>query len=145
MSYCHITWPRFTGKKQWGCLAIFKVCLLIFSGLHKINTLALLSLAKSDNREATLAQRTFGQLAYTKLTQYGIAIISQVRQYESNIDTMNEWVTREALQFSNVCDMRQYIYAAQYAKLPGSFPYKNQHCGLYSYILLQLNLDQIKV
>ena len=74
--------------------------------MHKINTLVLLSLAKSDNRKATLTQRTFGQVAYTKLTQYGIAIISQVRQYERNIDTMNERATREALQFSNVHDMR---------------------------------------
>jgi hypothetical protein len=78
MSYWHITWPRFIGKKQWGCLAVFRVCLLIFSSLHKINTLALLSLAKSDNKKATLTQQTFGQLAYTKLTQYGTAIISQV-------------------------------------------------------------------
>ena len=37
---------------------------------------------------------------------------------------MNEWATREALQFSNVHDMRQYTHAAQYAKLPGSFPHK---------------------
>ena len=143
MSYCHITWPRFTGKKQWGCLAVFRVCLLIFSSLHKINTLALLSLANSDNRKATLTQRTFGKLAYTKLTQYGTTIISQVRQYESNIDTMNEWATREALQFSNVRDMRQYIHAAQYAKLTGSFPYKI-NIGAFN-ILLQLILDQLNV
>ena len=58
---------------------VFRVCLLIFSSLHQINTLALLPLAKLDNRKATLTQRTFGKLAYTKLTQYGTAIISQVR------------------------------------------------------------------
>ena len=40
---------------------------------------------------------------------------------------MNEWATRAALQISNVHDMRQYTHATQYAKLPGSFPYKNQH------------------
>ena len=33
--------------------------------------------AKLDNRKATLIQRMFGKLAYTKLTQYGTAIISQ--------------------------------------------------------------------
>ena len=77
-----------------------------------------------------MTQGTFEQLAYTKLKQYGTSNISQVRQYESNIVTMNEWETREALQFSNVRDMRQYIHAAQYAKLPGSFPYKNQHWRL---------------
>ena len=56
---------------------------------------------------------------------------------------MNEWVTRAALQFSNVHDMRQYTHAAQYAKLPGSFPYKI-NIGAFK-ILLQLILDQIEV
>ena len=43
---------------------------------------------------------------------------------------MNEWETRAALQFGNVHDMRQYAHAAQYEKLPDSFPYKNQHFRL---------------
>ena len=56
---------------------------------------------------------------------------------------MNEWATREALQFSNVRDMRWYIMQLSMQNYQAVFLTKI-NIGAFN-ILLQLILDQIKV
>ena len=56
---------------------------------------------------------------------------------------MNEWATREALQFSNVRDMRWYIMQLSMQNYQAVFLTKINISAFN--ILLQLILDQIKV
>ena len=55
---------------------------------------------------------------------------------------MNEWATTEALQFSNVCDMRTFM---QLSTQNYQAVFHTKINVVVFIILLQLNLDQIKV